>query len=251
MSNEVFMSRCVLKNTARTQITLRPFATTRRAQSFVRLRIAALLGHIALFAVIAATSHAASAEQKAELSSTGQERFEYAQLHMGVQVRLVVYAPDQPTAARACIAAYKRIAQLEQITSDYRPDSEVMRLCARSKQWVRVSPELFLILRRAQELSRRSGGAFDITVGPYVALWRDTRKTGVFPSREDLQPLHRTVGWRKIQLDPKMQSVRLLESGMKLDLGGIAKGYAGDEALRVLKSHWRVARDVSKPEATS
>jgi thiamine biosynthesis lipoprotein ApbE len=52
---------------------------------------------------------------------------------MGVQVRLVVYAPDQPTAARACIAAYKRIAQLEQITSDYRPDSELMRLCARSK----------------------------------------------------------------------------------------------------------------------
>ncbi|HEX8234712.1 MAG TPA: FAD:protein FMN transferase [Abditibacteriaceae bacterium] len=161
---------------------------------------------------------------------------------MGVQVRLVVYAPDQATAARACIAAYKRIAQLEQITSDYRPDSELMQLCARSgavnaHEWVRVSPELFFVLQRSQELSRRSGGAFDITVGPYVALWRRARKTGVFPSPQELQPLRRVTGWRKIHLDPKTQRVRLQESGMKLDLGGIAKGYAGDEALRVLKAH--------------
>jgi thiamine biosynthesis lipoprotein len=184
--------------------------------------------------LFAATSHA-TAPQNAQHKSAVGDRFEYAQVHMGVQVRLVVYAPDQSTAARACIAAYKRIAQLEQITSDYRPDSELMQLCARGGESVRVSPELFFLLQRSQDLARRSGGAFDISVGRYVALWRRARQSGIFPSATEVQPLREVSGWRKIHLDPKTQSVRLQETGMKLDLGGIAKGYAGDEALRVLR----------------
>ncbi len=157
---------------------------------------------------------------------------------MGVQVRLVVHAPDEATAMRACTAAFKRIAQLEQILSDWRPDSELMRLCRKaSGSWVRVSPELFFVLSRAQQLSQRSGGAFDVSVGPYVALWRRARKTKVFPAPHELRSARSRVGWQKIQLDAKTLSVRLTVPGMRLDLGGIAKGYAGDEALRVLKQH--------------
>lgn len=171
-------------------------------------------------------------------ASEALRRFEYAQLHMGVRTRLVVYAPDEPVASQACAAAFRRIAELEDLLSDYRPTSELMRLCARAGgPPIRVSSELFFLLQRAQDLSRRSGGAFDVTVGPYVALWREARKTGEFPSAEKLRQARRTVGWRKVQLDPKARTVRLQVSGMRLDLGGIAKGYAGDQALAVLKQH--------------
>lgn len=157
---------------------------------------------------------------------------------MGVQVRLAVYAPDEASAMRACTAAFARVAALEQILSDWRPDSELMRLCRKAGgSWVRASPELFFVLQRAQELSRRSGGAFDVSVGPYVALWRRARKSGQLPSLQELRQARAAVGWRKIQLDAKARRVRLTVPGMRLDLGGIAKGYAGDEALLVLKQH--------------
>src|SRR5436305_205135 len=95
-------------------------------------------------------------------------RFEYVQLHMGVQVRLTVYARDQATAERACTAAYERIAALEDVMSDYRPKSELMRLCAKAGgEPMHVSDELYDVLEKSQEFSARSDGAFDVTVGPY------------------------------------------------------------------------------------
>jgi thiamine biosynthesis lipoprotein len=171
-------------------------------------------------------------------------RFSYTEYHMGVDARLVVYAPDQRTAEDACAAAFARIAALDSIMSDYRWDSELMRLCARAgrprsgpSRPVRVSPELFLVLRRAQAVARQSGGAFDVTVGPLVALWRQARKSGVLPDPAAIERARRLVGWQKLRLDERARTVRLAARGMKLDLGGIAKGYAGDEAQRVLKQH--------------
>jgi thiamine biosynthesis lipoprotein len=169
-------------------------------------------------------------------------RFTYTEYHMGVDARLVVYAPDQPTAEDACAAAFARIAALDSIMSDYRRDSELMRLCdgvARRAPGppVRVSRDLFLVLQRAQEVARRSGGAFDVTVGPLVALWRRARKTGVLPDPAALERARRRVGWQKLRLDSGARTARLTMRGMKLDLGGIAKGYAADEAQRVLEQH--------------
>src|SRR5204863_5231810 len=135
-------------------------------------------------------------------------------------------------------AAFERIAALDTIMSDYRRDSELMRLCARAGgPPVRVSPDLFLVLRRAQEVAERSGGAFDVTVGPLVALWRQARKTGILPDPAAIERARALVGWQKVQLDAGTSTVRLAARGMKLDLGGIAKGYAGDEAQAVLKKH--------------
>jgi thiamine biosynthesis lipoprotein len=170
--------------------------------------------------------------------SSHLSRFEYAQLHMGVQVRLTVYAPDQATAERACTAAYERIAALEDVMSDYRPKSELMRLCARAGEGpIPVSKDLFEVLDKSQEFSRRSEGAFDITVGPYVALWRTARKTGKLPTTQQIAEASKSVGWQKVVLDPAHQTVQLLAPNMKLDLGGIGKGYAGDAAIACLKSH--------------
>src|SRR5205814_9160621 len=74
-----------------------------------------------------------------------------------------------------------------------------------------------------------------VTVGPLVALWRQARKTGVLPDPAAIERARRLVGWQKLRLDERARTVRLATRGMKLDLGGIAKGYAGDEAQRVLK----------------
>jgi thiamine biosynthesis lipoprotein len=165
-------------------------------------------------------------------------RYQYNQMAMGVQVAIIVYAPDQATAERACRAAFERIAEVEQVASDYRADSELMRLCAQAGGApVKVSEDLFTLLKRSQDLSRRTGGAFDVTVGPFVQLWRRARRTGQFPTEEELQQAKRCVGYEKMVLDEAERTVQLLVPGMRLDLGGIAKGYALDCALKVLQQH--------------
>jgi thiamine biosynthesis lipoprotein len=171
-------------------------------------------------------------------TSSAAQRFQYVQLLMGVENRVVVYAPDEAMARNASKAAFDRVAELEDIMSDYRPDSELMRLCARAGTGpVPVSSELFEVLAFAQKVSEASDGAFDVTVGPYVKLWRQARKTKTLPSESALAQARRRVGWRLIKLNPQHQTVELTEPGMQLDLGGIAKGYAGDEAIRVLGEH--------------
>jgi thiamine biosynthesis lipoprotein len=165
-------------------------------------------------------------------------RFSYTEYHMGVDARLVVYAPDRPAAEAACSAAFARIAALDSIMSDYRVNSELTRLSARSGgPPVRISPDLFRVLQRAQTVSRYSHGAFDVTVGPLVALWRQARKSGVLPDPAALAEARQRVGWRKLRLDARARTAQLMVPGMKLDLGGIAKGYADDEAQRVLRQH--------------
>jgi thiamine biosynthesis lipoprotein len=163
-------------------------------------------------------------------------RFEFAQLHMGVKVRIVVYADSMERAEDGCRAAFKRIAELEDIFSDYRQRSEVMRLCACSGGHpVKVSDELFCVLELAQKLAELTDGAFDVTVGPLTHLWRNARAKGRLPSQEEVKDALKKVGWKKMRLDATSRTVQLLESGMLLDLGGIAKGFIIDCAIDVLK----------------
>ena len=155
---------------------------------------------------------------------------------MGVDARLVLYAPSQAVAEKAGLAAFNRIAALDTCMSDYRKDSELNLLCAKAGgPPVHVSADLFRVLRRAQEISARTKGAFDVTVAPLVALWRKARKTGILPDPDDIAKARKLVGWQKMRLDPVARTVELTVPGMRLDLGGIAKGYADDEAQRVLK----------------
>ncbi|MFN0054828.1 MAG: FAD:protein FMN transferase [Planctomycetales bacterium] len=165
------------------------------------------------------------------------QRYEFRQMQMGMPFKIVVYAVDEDSANGAARAAYARIRQLNGIMSDYDADSELMRLCrtAGRGERVPVSPELLAVLSRAQTLSRHSDGAFDVTVGPLVRLWRQARKSGQFPSPEAVEEARGAVGYRQIALDEPAGTVELKHTGMRLDLGGIAAGYAVDEALRVLK----------------
>ena len=98
-------------------------------------------------------------------------RYRYTEPHMGTRFRLLLYAADETTANRAAKAAFERVVQLDSIMSDYRPASELMRLCQRAGgDPVPVSEELFFVLSKAQEVSKLSDGAFDVTVGPVVKL---------------------------------------------------------------------------------
>jgi FAD:protein FMN transferase len=166
------------------------------------------------------------------------ERFEYRQLHMGVETRLVLYTSDEASARRAATAAYSRIAMLDSIMSDYRSDSELNRLVAHAGAGpVQVSDELFYVLSRAQELARLSDGAFDVTASPVIRLWRQARRTGVLPSQQARAEAAARVGWQKLRLDPAARTAELLLPDMQLDLGGIGKGYASDAAIATLRDH--------------
>ncbi len=166
------------------------------------------------------------------------KRFAFEERHMGTLFRLVLYAPDEATAKKAAKAAFERIAELDGIMSDYRPASELMRLCKKAGEGpVEVSIDLFTVLQKAEEISKRSGGAFDVSIGPLVKLWRRARRTKIMPNAEDLKHALALVDYRRIRLDSERRTVQLLVMGMLLDLGGIAKGYAADAALEVLRRH--------------
>lgn len=164
------------------------------------------------------------------------ERHEFEERHMGMPFKLALYAVDEASANTAARAAFARIKQLNGILSDYEPESELMLLCKSAGQGaVKVSDDLLAVLMRSDELSRRSVGAFDVSVGPLVKLWRKSRRSKQLPSPQVLAAARRLVDYRQIRIDPKAKTVELLWPEMQLDLGGIAVGYAIDQALAVLK----------------
>ena len=164
------------------------------------------------------------------------QRFEFSHPAMGTLISITLYAPDQAAAKSAAGATFQRIDAIEDIMSDYQADSELMRLIEQPFGTpVSVSKELFDVLRRAQDISRLSDGAFDVTVGPYVRLWRFARKRKVLPTPAEIEAARKAVGWEKLRLDARARTVTLLAPNMRLDLGSIGKGYAADQALQILK----------------
>jgi thiamine biosynthesis lipoprotein len=169
---------------------------------------------------------------------TSDVRFEFAQPHMGTVVRIMLYARDEPEAARASAAAFDRIARLDAALSDYRDDSELTALSRRSGTGpVAVSDGLFRVLEAAQAIAKASDGAFDVTVGPMSVLWRQARRRQQLPDADRLAAARARAGYAKLALDAAARTATLQEPGMQLDLGGIAKGFAADEAMRVLQSN--------------
>lgn len=169
-------------------------------------------------------------------SGPALHRFEYVELHMACLVRLAFYAADQASADRAAVAAYRRIAQLEDVMSDYDPSSELSRLC-RQPPGIRVpiSRDLFDVLEESQKVAGCSEGAFDITVGPMISLWRFSRKNHVLPETAAIGEAKARSGWQNLRLHRLSRSALLVATNMQLNLGGIGKGYAADLALRELR----------------
>ncbi len=164
------------------------------------------------------------------------KRFEYSEPCMGTTFRIVLYAKDEATARRAAKAAFARAHALDATMSDYRPTSELMQLCRNAGgDPVPVSEELFTILEKSRDVWKKSSGAFDVTVGPYTRLWRRARRTRTLPEAKELESARKLVGFEKVRLDPEGRTVQLLVAGMLLDLGGIAKGYAAELLVALLR----------------
>ena len=187
--------------------------------------------------LIAQTGCVASHRPSLDSASSFTNRFEFTQPQMGLPFRIVLYAPDAATAEAAAEAAFDRIRQLNDLLSDYETDSELSRLSRTAGQdlAVAVSDDLWFVLATAQKLSARTAGAFDVTVGPYVSLWRKARREKKLPRPDLLAEARAAVGWEKVELDPGARTAKLLVPGMRLDLGAIAKGYAVDAALKALR----------------
>lgn len=157
---------------------------------------------------------------------------------MATTFRISLHAETQAQAETAAAAAFQRIAALNAVCSDYEPNSELMQLCNTGpNKPFKASADLLDITARALALSRLTDGAFDITCGNLSHLWRRTRRLKKLPPADRLLQALAATDWHAVRLDKKAHTITLLKPGMLLDLGGIAKGYAADAALRVLREH--------------
>jgi FAD:protein FMN transferase len=167
-------------------------------------------------------------------------RHEFESAHMGTKFRIVVYA-DKAKAEKAAKAAFARVAELENVMSDYKRDSELTKLCLANDSTpgrpVTIGDDLYRVLDHAGKVWTLSDGTFDVTVGPLSTLWRIARRTQELPDAKELTEAKALVGFDKVTLDPSAKAVSMKLKGMRLDLGGIAKGDAADQAIAVLKSH--------------
>lgn len=144
---------------------------------------------------------------------------------------------EGPAVESAIAAAFAEVRRLDALWSTYQPDSELSRVNRdAAKRWVPVSAETAAMLTRALGYARDTDGAFDPTVGPLVSAWGFKHQDYRVPTAASLKEAKQRVGFEKIQLDVT-RGVRFTQVGVSLDLGAIAKGYAVDRALSVLKQH--------------
>lgn len=167
------------------------------------------------------------------------QRYEFKHSQMGTQFKIILYSNDKYKVQNTVNQCFKRIDQLNLLLSDYDAQSEISLLSATAGQGkkIKVSPTLWTILKKSILFSKKSDGAFDISIGPLSKLWRSMiRKKEIF-SKTKIQSAKSKVGFNKIKLYPFYRRVELLQKGMRLDLGGIAKGFTVDEVVKILRKN--------------
>jgi thiamine biosynthesis lipoprotein len=155
---------------------------------------------------------------------------------MGTFARIVAVTRNQKRAKRCIEAGFNEFKRIEDMMSYFNPDSELSKVNREaSARRVRISRELFEILQTSVAYSRLTNGAFDITVGPLVDLWRKAGEVNQMPGEIAIANIKSRVGYEKLVLDANSMTVRFAVDEMSIDLGGIAKGYAVDKAVEVMK----------------
>lgn len=184
---------------------------------------------IALAAVLALAGVARADEPAAH-------KLIHADRAMGTSVQITIWSADEATAAEAAQAVFAEMRRLDAMMTTWTPDSEVSRINAGAgKTAVAVSEETFACVAKAVEISKLSKGLFDVTVGVYAGLWRfDEDMDGTLPDPAEVASRRKLVAWKDLVLDKKKRTVKLRRKGMKITLGGIAKGYAVDRAAKIL-----------------
>ncbi len=165
---------------------------------------------------------------------------------MGSSYSVVVYGPDGVKLQQAVDAAFEEVHRLDDLLSNYKPSSEWSEVNRNAAgRPVRVSPEVFRLISACMDYSRRTEGAFDITVGPLMKLWGFYKGSGRMPHRAEIRAVMNRVGYRHVLLDPGQMTVRFDREGVEIDPGGIGKGYAVDRMVEILRQYGITAAFVS------
>jgi FAD:protein FMN transferase len=155
------------------------------------------------------------------------------QLMMSTVIALTIYDPKSDA---VFTEIFDRMADIERKMSVQKPDSEVSKVNAMAgKAPVVVSADTYAVMKRALTMSSLSGGAFDPTIGPIVDLWNVAGDNPHVATAKEIGNALPLVDWRQVETDDAARSIFLKKPGMKLDFGGIAKGFAADEAARIAK----------------
>jgi thiamine biosynthesis lipoprotein len=163
-------------------------------------------------------------------------RYEESRVSMGCVYTIVSYGYDLARLRDASAAALDEVDRIDRLMSHYKKDSELSRVNREAaKAPVKVDPELFDFIAECLRYSRESEGAFDITVGPLMKAWGFFRGEGRMPSEAELASARNSVGYQHVILNQKDGTIFFDKAGVEIDLGGIAKGYAVDRAVAVLK----------------
>lgn len=162
----------------------------------------------------------------------------YREEVMGTVVDLTLWTNDEVEAAKAAEAVFLEFKRVDKLMSSWLDTSTVAQINQNAGlAAVVVDDEFMMLASRAQEAAKQSGGAFDITVGAFRGLWKfDQDLDGSIPSAADVKQRTKLVGYKGVQLNAKKRSIRLARKGMLITLGGIAKGYALDQAVAILRA---------------
>lgn len=186
-----------------------------------------LLSAIAIGAVLIS----ASALAGGPLSLVQQQRY-----CMGTMFSITVYHASSREAAQAIERAMAEIVRLDSVMSHFKAESDLSRLNRdASRGPVRVDPSLHDVIERSILFSERSAGKFDVTIGALLQVWQDARESGRPPTSAEIADASRCVGYRHIEIGADHR-IRFRSDCLRLDLGGIGKGYAVDRALDVLQA---------------
>jgi thiamine biosynthesis lipoprotein len=174
------------------------------------------------------------------LGYTSELKVERARPLMGTLVEIKVFREAsslaQIRAGEVIERAFEEISRIDRLMSIYKNDSQISLINQQAgKGYVGVSPEVLQVIKKAREMADLSQGAFDITIAPLVQLWGFTQKNGHRPPEIEIRKILPLVNYKNIMVDEENRSIKLKLSGMSLDLGGIAKGYAVDRAVAVLR----------------
>jgi len=167
--------------------------------------------------------------------ASGSVTVKRAQFLMGTLVELTAVAPSDVIAQAALTAGFQEIRRLENMLSTWIETSELSRVNqAAGREPVSVSAETFELLRRALEVAEYTEGRFNIAIGPAVRLWNIPEAPRI-PSAMELEIAAQYVDYRRIHLDQTRRTVFLEKPGMRIDIGGIGKGFAAEKAAAVMR----------------
>lgn len=179
----------------------------------------------------------ASAQQATPTPTPKSHKAHYSDQVMGTVVSLTIWTDDDAKASAAAKEVFEEFKRVDGIMSSWLPDSAVAQINSNAgKQAIKVNAELLSVATRSLVAAKATKGAFDITVGAFRGLWKfDQDIDGTIPDKKDVRKRTKLVGYRNVVLNAKKSTIKLKRKGMRITLGGVAKGYAVDRAVALLR----------------